>query len=81
MKVDEEHLATLYLGLLLQEGKRTINTALLCFILILRELSFLIIAKVNIVQYTKTNLPLKVFRKRGNRSCPDGSHNMLLCYV
>lgn len=29
MRVDEEHLATLYLGLLLQEGKRPINTALL----------------------------------------------------
>lgn len=43
VKVDEEHLATLYLGLLLQEGKRPINTALLCCIVsfnFLKEIEF-----------------------------------------
>lgn len=60
VKVDEEHLATLYLGLLLQEGNRLINNALLYCIVkfaFLKEIKVFLIsfnAKVNMVKNTKT---------------------------
>lgn len=85
--VDEEHLATLYLGLLLQEGKRPINSAQLYCIVsftFLQEIKGFISkpTNINIIMIQNNLLRHNNCSRFSGREaiffCPVGSHNMLL---